>query len=401
MAKITTGMIQQAYEEAKLVYVGQKNQTDAQNDLEDYGLNRNSAGDLIVNFRCMMDGQKFTRTNNAETTKYYLDNILHDYGRSKLLNALYALEQHIEYYEDSQNTTMHKIRDILEDFQNSKDEEYPQYIVIQPIGKNNTIKNFLKDNSTRWAEKIRYKKQWKQSVNSIVLFIKDGKVFAKGDITKIKESKDNKYPLDFYYNLTLVDNINYKMIIEYAKPKLGNFRTYELLDFKTSSKIIKYINSQKLMYLDEDNADIELQKTINKITSFKPEEEPQKIKDSKEVKGNKIFPRNLAYAKFALEKAHYLCEIDNKHKTFTSNSSKKQFVEAHHLIPLKVQDEFIYSIDIPANIISLCPNCHRKIHFASSEDKNIMLEELLHKRQDDLKMYGIKVSKNNLFNIYA
>ncbi|MBA1420056.1 MAG: HNH endonuclease [Epsilonproteobacteria bacterium] len=121
MAKITNDMIAKAYEEAKLVYFGRKSQTDAQDDLNDFELNRNSAGDLIVNFRCMMDGQKFTRTNNAYTTKYYLENISKDYGKEKLANALSALEQHIEYYEELQNTTMHKIRAIFNDFKNKED----------------------------------------------------------------------------------------------------------------------------------------------------------------------------------------------------------------------------------------------------------------------------------------
>ncbi len=121
MAKITTAMIEKAYEQAKLVYSGQVSQTKCQDHLEDIGLNRNSAGDLIVNFRCMMDGQKFTRTNNAATTKYYLENISKDYGKNKLANALSALEQHIKYYEDLQNTTMHKIRKISEEFKSKVD----------------------------------------------------------------------------------------------------------------------------------------------------------------------------------------------------------------------------------------------------------------------------------------
>ena len=35
----------------------------------------------------MMDGQKFTRTNNAKTTKYYLENISKDYGKNKLVKG--------------------------------------------------------------------------------------------------------------------------------------------------------------------------------------------------------------------------------------------------------------------------------------------------------------------------
>jgi hypothetical protein len=153
-----------------------------------------------------------------------------------------------------------------------------QNIVIQPIGKNYTVSKFLEDNNDRWAEKNRYEKQWLQSENSIVLFIKDGKIFAKGTITDIEKSDDKDYPLNYYYNLEEIDNIDYNIIIKFAKPKLGNFRNYELLDTIKSNEIIKYINSIKEIYLNDDEADIELQKSIKDIESVFPEEKPQNVK---------------------------------------------------------------------------------------------------------------------------
>lgn len=43
---------------------------------------------------------------------------------------------------------------------------FKKKIVIQPIGKNNTITDFLEYNANNWAEKIKYKKQWEKSLNS-------------------------------------------------------------------------------------------------------------------------------------------------------------------------------------------------------------------------------------------
>jgi len=151
MAKITNDMIAKAYEEAKLVYFGHKSQSDAQDDLNDFGLNRNSAGDLIVNFRCMMDGQKFTRTNNAYTTEYYLENISKDYGKERLTNALSALEQHIEYYEDLQSTTMHKIRAIFNEFKNKKD--FTSEIIYPDEVESNLLEGFKKEVTVNSCER--------------------------------------------------------------------------------------------------------------------------------------------------------------------------------------------------------------------------------------------------------
>lgn len=277
-------------------------------------------------------------------------------------------------------------------------QQNQQNIIIQPIGKNHTIDDFLTNNSDRWAEKKRYKKQWLQSKDGIVLFIKDSKIFAHGSITKIEESNDKNYPLNYYYYLQVVDNIDYNKIVEFAEPKLGNFRNYELLDNIKSNKIIKYMNSIKEIYLNDDEADIEFQKNIIDINPAFPDEKPQTVKKAKERNGNKIFPRNLSYAKASLEKAKYLCKFNENHTTFISKSTNKQYMEAHHLIPIKVQDEFLYSLDVPANIISLCPNCHRKVHFGNSDE---ILELSLKKRKNELAKFGLEVSFEELKIIYT
>ncbi len=83
-SKITIERIQKAYEQSKLVYFEQKSLSKARDTLENAGLNKNSAVDLIANFRRMMNGQKYTRTNNTETTQYYLDNILKDLSYAQI-----------------------------------------------------------------------------------------------------------------------------------------------------------------------------------------------------------------------------------------------------------------------------------------------------------------------------
>jgi 5-methylcytosine-specific restriction protein A len=44
-------------------------------------------------------------------------------------------------------------------------------------------------------------------------------------------------------------------------------------------------------------------------------------------------------------------------------------MKAHHMIPMEYQDYFTYSIDVPENVISLCPNCHRKAYLSVMEEK--------------------------------
>ncbi len=91
----------------------------------------------------------------------------------------------------------------------------------------------------------------------------------------------------------------------------------------------------------------------------------------------------------ALANAHYQCEYDPSHVTFIGKSTGLPFVEAHHLIPMKNQPEYEYSLDIEANIVALCPNCHRKIHLGKESDMEEMKQKLLKWRNNRLKRSGI------------
>jgi 5-methylcytosine-specific restriction protein A len=111
--KIPKELTPMAYELSKQVFEGKLTFKEGQKELVgDNRMNSNSAADYINNFRCMLEGKRFTRTNNAYSMEYFFDNIYKDYGSSGLSNALTALRLHIEYYEDIQKVVMHKMRDI-------------------------------------------------------------------------------------------------------------------------------------------------------------------------------------------------------------------------------------------------------------------------------------------------
>ena len=123
---------------------------------------------------------------------------------------------------------------------------------------------------------------------------------------------------------------------------------------------------------------------------------PPKIRlNSKDVYG-----RNPMVAAAALDKASFKCEVNTEHKTFISNISNENFVEAHHLVPMSRQDEFIYSLDIVENVISLCPCCHRLLHHASLNDKKHILKELYFLKSDGLEKREIFITLDELFDTY-
>jgi len=102
----------------------------------------------------------------------------------------------------------------------------------------------------------------------------------------------------------------------------------------------------------------------------------------------------------AKKNSHFMCEIDSNHKTFIAASSNNNYVEAHHLIPIGFQKKFIYSLDVEANIVSLCPNCHQSIHFAKQEIKEILVSKLYKSRFERLKSCNLYIELKDLISLY-
>lgn len=128
-------------------------------------------------------------------------------------------------------------------------------------------------------------------------------------------------------------------------------------------------------------------------------EEPKKIPD-KQNKDYDGWKRDPSISKEALKNSGYKCEIDNTHLTFKSNITGENFVEAHHLIPMKQQESFKYSLDVRGNIVALCPICHKLLHFGQFNDKVDKLKLLYEKRKDILAQYDINITEQQLMDIY-
>ena len=110
--------------------------------------------------------------------------------------------------------------------------------------------------------------------------------------------------------------------------------------------------------------------------------------------------RSNVIPKKAIILAQYKCEFDELHLYFNSKTTQNNYVEAHHLIPMEFQNEFLKSLDVEANLISLCPVCHKQVHHAAFDEKKQILELLYKKRKDRLKKCKIDISMQKLFSYY-
>jgi 5-methylcytosine-specific restriction protein A len=113
------------------------------------------------------------------------------------------------------------------------------------------------------------------------------------------------------------------------------------------------------------------------------------------------YRRNPNVAAEALNKANFKCEIARSHITFTSNAKNVLYVEAHHLIPISKQASFNASLDVTANVVALCPMCHRLLHHGKTSAKKDYLNMLLAERTERLKEKGISINKKTLLSYYS
>lgn len=153
--------------------------------------------------------------------------------------------------------------------------------------------------------------------------------------------------------------------------------------------------ADKLVDKDDDVGFIstnDIKEITNGEESWIPLDKPKK-----NVGYRTSFQRNQETAKKSIQRANYKCDIDESHSSFISKNGKP-YMEAHHLIPLGTQDYFDYSLDVDANIICLCPNCHRKLHYGQDIIEDLL--KLYNDRLHSLRESGIIISFDDLCALY-
>jgi hypothetical protein len=253
---------------------------------------------------------------------------------------------------------------------------------------NNNIFNALKLNTTWFVEnnlKIEIEKHLKDK-SYIILYntygnedlfyttiINSNEFLDNNFFEKIKESKNNSgFLKDIEFRNGKIDN---------------NFLFTESLDNPNNNN--NNDNDERIkIYLDLVNHQVEeqisklaiedgYQRDINIIQASEIKKGPIEKKNRKgsDLSNKYKYQRNPSVSAIALQNANYRCELDSNHKTF-KQSNLRNYVEGHHVIPMHAQDEFEYSIDVPENIVALCPNCHRETHLSENKEKLKIVNKL-------------------------
>lgn len=122
-------------------------------------------------------------------------------------------------------------------------------------------------------------------------------------------------------------------------------------------------------------------------------------KGCKKIKITYGWNRGRVIVEQVLAADKYHCEIDVNHQTFVTRGKGVPYIEGHHLIPMSRQGDFGKSLDVYANIIGLCPTCHRQLHLGRRKDVRNILKPLYDLRSARLSKSGINISKEEFLSL--
>ena len=133
-------------------------------------------------------------------------------------------------------------------------------------------------------------------------------------------------------------------------------------------------------------------------TTYTPERYVPKHPDGKDQKSCRP-DTNPSLGKEAIRDGKYKCTVDSSHATFVKKDGTK-YMEVHHLIPLEFQYKYEYKLDAKANLIPVCPLCHKRLHYGRIEDITPVLTQFYNLRHDILQQSGLSISLEDLVEFY-
>ena len=194
-----------------------------------------------------------------------------------------------------------------------------------------------------------------------------------------------------------------EMLIAYKKsnPKYANL---DAIDFchelygKYGNPSESEAQNEPAEELYEHSQKQAINSTFRRVPEFV--EQPEDIPEQISTAYGQVYKIDPAKSRRALMDAGFICEVDENHESFMRRDEKNMYTEAHHLIPRSYQKNYPHSLDVTANIISLCSNCHNCLHYGSKDEREAILARLYFQRQERLKAVGLEITLDELRKLY-
>lgn len=234
-----------------------------------------------------------------------------------------------------------------------------------------------------------------------------------GKLLKRYLDKENGYCSYSIESDTMVNLMNEedKFVIRINDYKNKMFRpqkfykgTYPELDQKLFTYIKDFLNKKDV---DDDDASFQLKvQNVDETSCSSIGDNSKEKPNFASGKSSLEVTKSPKVSKQALMAAKYICAGNHDHVTFAT-SKGKPYMEGHHLIPCTYTNAQYFwnnqsiNIDCQANVVCLCPTCHRQIHYGSNSVKRALIKELYTLKKEELDSVGISISLAGLFKLYS
>ncbi len=326
----------------------------------------------------------------AKSTKVWIESFknvgdLYSY----LKHSINATKKSDKFVEEVNNLNLKSFEDVIRGFEN-KFESYlnenmriSDFILgecytaydISTYTKNYNIQSgiYLNKNKTGKIESIfikanfsdgKYPNEW--LVENEVL---------KYYMQSIASSKDKERPnfdINYQRNKAIIESNNIPIYLfkKLSKNKYefsGNYKYSGWVEEKDNSKWFRLErNNEKLfnneISLKSYNEIIENEEA--RISRLSAEERAKERKNNRDKKVERVIIKEVRYVRDpyvvcdALDRANGICEKCKEKAPFIRKKDNTPYLEVHHMVPLSEGGP-----DTLDNVIAICPNCHRKMHF--------------------------------------
>lgn len=268
---------------------------------------------------------------------------------------------------------------------------------IEEIQKEFFMRDIIEENSGEY----HYRKSGMNiDGNALVLFQYLNTIVASAILEDVVEVDDEIYKGKYIFDthsIAIFENISSDELKEIFDIKQLS-QSKQILDIDRSNELLELLEEKNIEFVLDNEIDYE-QSFYNESSLDNHIDQVEEVSEACESKHAR-FKRSQIRKSTAIKLANHTCELDHTHMTFRSKTTGENYVEAHHLIPMKYQYKFDNSIDVASNIIALCPNCHRYIHHGDIEEKEDTVIELYNKRLERLKKTGINIEMIDLIDMY-
>ena len=272
-----------------------------------------------------------------------------------------------------------------------------------------------KANTISGVTVIYVKKQRGSNDREVIAFCENATVHRKSIVDKSLNRYLDKEIGYCSYSIESDNMIDLRMeeskfvikINEYSNKMFRAQRFYKGKYPELDKKLFEYLKKclSRKDYDDDISFQLEIQK-VDEPDCTRMGDNSQEEPNFATYKGSLNVAKSAIVAKQALVAAKYECAGNRNHVTFKT-AKGNPYMEGHHLIPCTYTNAKYYwdtqhvNIDCQANIVCLCPTCHRQIHYGNDSVKRELIEKLFNETKEKRKSVNLNLTLVELLKLYS